>query len=39
MSINWERRYEALKAIYDKLDELTKALESVGTDILRVKSV
>jgi hypothetical protein len=37
--ITWERRYEALKAIWEKLDALTKALETIGTDILRVKSV
>jgi len=37
--ITWERRHEALKAIHDKLDQLAKALESIGQDTLRVKSV
>ena len=39
MTINWERRHEAFKAIWEKLDALTKALESVKQDVLRVKSV
>lgn len=30
---------QAFKALWDKLDALAKALESVGTDTLRVKSV
>jgi hypothetical protein len=37
--VTWERRYEALKAIWEKLDALTKALESISQDVLRVKSV
>jgi len=28
-----------LKDLFDKLDALTQALESIGTDIMRVKSV
>jgi len=38
-SVTWERRYEAFKALWEKLDALTKALESVSQDALRVKSV
>ena len=37
--VTWERRHEALKAIWEKLDALSKALESIATDTLRVKSV
>ena len=35
----FERRGAAFKALWEKLDALTKALESVATDTLRVKSV
>jgi len=38
-NITWERRHEAFKAIWEKLDALTKALESIAQDTLRVKSV
>lgn len=38
-NITWERRHEAFKAIWEKLDALSKALESIGQDTLRVKSV
>jgi len=38
-NITWERRHEALKAIWEKLDALTKALETIAQDTLRVKSV
>lgn len=37
--VEWERRHEALKAIWQELEKLNKALESIGTDTLRVKSV
>ena len=39
MTVEWGRYAEAYKAIYEKLDALTKALETIGTDTLRVKSV
>jgi len=38
-NITWERRSDALKAIWDKLDQLTKALDSLAQDALRVKTV
>lgn len=37
--IKWGQYAEAYKAMWEKLDALTKALESVATDTLRVKSV
>jgi hypothetical protein len=37
--ITWERRHEAFKALWDKLDALTKALDSLAQDALRVKTV
>jgi len=38
-NITWERRHEAFKAIWDKLEALSKALDSVAQDALRVKTV
>lgn len=35
----FERRGAAFKALWEKLDALTKALESISQDTLRVKSV
>lgn len=37
--VPWGQYPKAYKAIWEKLDELTKALESIGADTLRVKSV
>jgi len=37
--ITWERRDQAFKAIWEKLDALTKALDSLAQDSLRVKCV
>jgi len=38
-TITWERRHEAFKAIWEKLDQLTKALDSLAQDALRVRTV
>jgi hypothetical protein len=38
-NVTWDRRSEAFKAIWDKLDALTKALDSLAQDALRVKTV
>ena len=38
-NVTWERRHEAFKAIWEKLDALTKALDSLAQDSLRVKCV
>ncbi len=37
--VTWERRADAFKALWEKLDALTKALDSLAQDALRVKSV
>ena len=39
MTVEWGKYQDAYKAIWEKLDALTKALESIATDTLRVKSV
>jgi len=39
MSVEWGKYQDAYKAIWEKLDALTKALESIAQDTLRVKSV
>lgn len=35
----FERRGAAFKALYDQLADLKKALDSIATDALRVKTV
>jgi len=38
-NVTWERRAEAFKALWEKLDALSKALDSLAQDALRVKTV
>jgi len=39
LSVRWGASEEAYKAIWEKLDALTKALDSLAQDALRVKTV
>jgi hypothetical protein len=39
LTVEWGKYQDAYKAIWEKLDALTKALDSLALDALRVKTV
>jgi len=39
MTVEWGKYQDAYEAIWEKLDSLAKALDSVAQDALRVKTV